>query len=302
MKYHNILSALQNTVWPILPEKMDSICGFMELAAAGLHIDAETVDRVAARDKQRRVSVSAGSVVVLPVYGTISQRMDMMTNFSGGTSTDALGREFDRLIKDPDVTAIVMDVDSPGGNYYGTPELAQKIYDARDQKPVVAQVNSLAASAAYWIASAASEIVMSPSADAGSIGVLAVHYDMSAANEEAGVKPTYIFSGQYKVEANQDEPLSDEALSEIQRRVDNAGKVFTNSVARNRGVTPSTVRTQFGQGRIYGAQDAIDRSMADRQNTLDETISRLQSRKPRAKSPRPKSSVARRRMRLAGLA
>lgn len=300
MKYKAILSAVQNTVWPIMPEKMDAICGFLELAAAGLHVDAETIDRVAARNKDQRASVTSQSVAVLPVYGTISQRMDIMSDVSGGTSTDALGREFDRLIKDPDVSAIVFDVDSPGGNYYGTPELATKIYESRGQKPIVAQVNSLAASAAYWIASAADEIVMSPSADAGSIGVMAVHYDMSAANDEAGVKPTYIFSGQYKVEANPDEPLSDEAMAEIQRRVNEAGDVFTRQVARNRGVKPSVVRSQFGQGRIFGAADAIDRSMANRENTLEETVARLQSRKPRKTSGR-KTAVGKRRLRMAEL-
>jgi len=301
MKYRSILNAVQNTVWPIMPEKLEAICGFLESAACGVPIDAATVEKIAARNRDQRVSAMAGSVAVLPIYGTISQRMDLMSEVSGGTSTDVLGREFDALMRDPDVSAVVFDIDSPGGNYYGTPELAERIRGARGTKPIVAQVNSLAGSAAYWLATAADSIMVTPSGDVGSVGVLAVHYDMSAANEEAGIQPTYIYSGKYKVEGNPDSPLDDEARGEYQRRVDAAGDVFVAAVAKNRGTTPSNVRSNFGQGRVFAADEGVDRGMADRVQTMQETISRLTSKSRSASARRQKAAAARRRLDLAGL-
>ena len=155
MKYPNIFAALENTVWAITPEKMDAICGFLDVAASGMTLDGETLERVAASNRQQRTASTTTSVGVLPIVGVISQRMDLLTEFSGGASTERLGRDFDALVKDPDVSAIILDIDSPGGNYYGTPELARKIYNARGTKPITAQVNSMAGSAAFWIAAAA---------------------------------------------------------------------------------------------------------------------------------------------------
>jgi len=274
-RYDAILSAVQGSLWPILPDKMDAMRGFLQLKAAGMMIDAATVEKVAAANRAERRAVISRSVAVLPVVGVIAQRMDMLSEFSGGVSTERLGREFESLLKDPEVGAIVLDVDSPGGNYYGTPELAEKIYVARGQKPIVAVANSMAASAAYWIASAADELVVTPSGDVGSIGVLAVHYDHSARNEKLGVKPTYVTYGRYKAEFSEEAPLTAEALQELQRRVDEAGETFVKAVARQRGVAPQVVRDRFGQGRIFGGKEAIERGMADRIDTLEGTISRL---------------------------
>lgn len=296
MKYQSIVTAVENTVWCIMPEKMEAICGFLEAKACGMTLDAVTVERVAAANRQQRTGTVTRSVGVLPVVGVVSQRMDLLTEFSGGVSTERLGKEFDAMIADNGVDSIVLDIDSPGGNYYGTPEIAKKIYEARGTKPIIAQVNAMAGSAAFWIASAADEIVMTPSGDIGSHGVLAVHYDESALNETIGVKATYIHYGKYKVEGNSDEPLNDEARGEIQRRVDEAGEVFTRALATYRGTTPQHVRDNFGQGRMFGAKEAIDRGMADRIGTLEETIARRAEGR-RVKSRR-RAEVARQRLNL----
>lgn len=275
MKYQRILSAVENTVWAIAPEKMETICGFLEAKASGLSIDAATMEKVAATNRKERTGTVTRSVGVLPVIGVVSQRMDLFMEFSGGVSTERLGREFDAMVNDESVGSIILDIDSPGGNFAGTPEIANKIFSARGKKPIVAQVNSMAGSAAFWIAAAADSIVVTPSGDIGSHGVLAVHYDRSVENELVGVKPTYIHYGRYKVEGNADEPLSTEARTEIQRRVDEAGEMFTADLARFRGVSKAVVRDRFGQGRMFGGKEAIERGMADREGTLEETIARL---------------------------
>lgn len=296
MKYQRILSAVENTVWAIAPEKMEMICGFLEAKASGLSIDAATMEKVAATNRKERTGTVTRSVGILPIIGVISQRMDLFMEFSGGVSTERLGREFDAMVADESVGSIILDIDSPGGNFAGTPEIADKIFKARGKKPIVAQVNSMAGSAAFWIAAACDEIIVTPSGDIGSHGVLAVHYDRSTENELVGVKPTYIHYGKYKVEGNADEPLSTEARTEIQRRVDQAGEMFTADLARFRGVLKSVVKDRFGQGRMFDGREAIERGMATGEGTMEDTIARLAAGK-RA-SGRRKVAADRRRLAL----
>src|SRR5690606_12609791 len=109
------------------------------------------------------------------------------------------------------VGTIVLDVDSPGGGVYGVAEFAEEIYKARGQKRIVAVANSMAASAAYWIATAADELVVTPGGEVGSIGVYMLHEDWSGAYEKAGIKPTVIKFGENKAEGIDVEPLSESA-------------------------------------------------------------------------------------------
>jgi capsid assembly protease len=276
MKTYNAIDAfITDSLWLMLPEKLEAMIDVVRSKQAGFTISDEAAEKMTAASKRNRQSRINRSVAVLPVYGVISQKMNMMAAMSGGTSTELLGAEFDALMADGSVDAIVLDIDSPGGNYYGTPELASKIFQARGTKPIVAVANSLAASAAYWIGSAADELVMSPSADVGSIGVLAVHDDCSLANEQAGIKPTYVTYGKHKAETNPDSPLSAEALDHLQAGVDAAGKLFEKSVAVHRGTTAKDVHDHYGQGRCYAAKEAMERSMVDRVNTLEAEVERL---------------------------
>jgi signal peptide peptidase SppA len=273
--YDALLRAFNGSIWAIIPEKMDAIIGLLHARASGILMDAATVEKVAAANKSGSEPTVRRSVAVLPIYGTIAQRVGLLESASGGVSTERIGRQFDALVADDNVGAIVLDVDSPGGNYAGTPELAAKIMAARGSKPIVAVANSMAASAAYWIASAADEIVVTPSGEVGSIGVLSVHYDGSEANAKEGIKPTYVTYGKYKAEANPDGPLSDDARDYLQSRVDEVGREFEGTVAKHRGVGVGVVRETFGQGRMFAANEAVKRGMADRTATLESTIDRL---------------------------
>ena len=156
----------------------------------------------------------------------------------------------------------------------GVEELSAEIFQARGQKPITAVANSLAASAAYWIATAADELVVTPSGEVGSIGVFAAHEDVSGMLEQAGVKVNLVSAGRYKTEGNPFEPLTEEARASIQGRVDEYYEQFVSAVARNRGVKRSEVRNGFGEGRVVGAKQAVSLGMADRVGTLDETINR----------------------------
>ena len=269
-----ILQAFTEIPWAILPHKLAVLEEIVLRHVSGEKLDAEEVQaRIhgARRPADRRI----GSVAVLPLFGTIFPRANMMTDVSGATSAERFGSQFADLIADPEIGAIVLDVDSPGGQVGGVDELSQKIFDARGRKPVVAVANHLMASAAYWIGTAADEIVVTPSGEVGSIGVFAVHKDMSKALEMEGVKVSLISEGRYKLDGNPYEPLAEEARAGIQERVSDYYESFIQSVARNRGVKPDAVRGGFGEGRVVGARQAIELGMADRIGTLEETIGRL---------------------------
>jgi len=163
--------------------------------------------------------------------------------------------------------------------------VADEVRRLAESKHVVALANSLTASAAYWLASQADEIVAAPEALVGSVGVFAVHEDWSKVWEQAGLKLTYITAGKYKVEGNFDEPLSDEARAHIQGIVDDAYSLFVSDVAKGRGVSAETVRADYGEGRVLTAKDAKAVGMVDRVAGLEETIRRLTGIKSKADAP-----------------
>lgn len=270
--YPAIINAISNTAWAIIPEKLDAILDVLSKHV----INIDSTEYEARQQRSTKYKNIKGNVGVIPLYGVVSNRMNLMSEFSGGTSTEMFGQMLDSAIADPAIGAIVIDVDSPGGNVYGVAELSQKIFNARGKKPIIASVNALCASAAYWIASAADEIVVTPSGEIGSIGVLAVHTDQSKAEEQAGFKTTIVKAGKYKVEANPHEPLNDEAKASLQSRVDEYYDMFTADVARNRGVSQSLVKGGMGEGRVVGANTAIELKMADRIGTFEQIINDLQ--------------------------
>jgi signal peptide peptidase SppA len=257
-------SVLVERPWAILPSVLYGMVDRMKAGTVGV---AGSMPRASQR----------GTVAVLPVYGTITQKGGGLLDslMGGGTSTERFGAMFSQVIADDTVKAVVLDVDSPGGSVFGVPELADTIFKARGSKPIIAIANSLAASAAYWLASQADSIVVSPSSEVGSIGVYALHMDFSKMDDMMGVKFTYINAGKYKVEGNEDEPLSDEARGAIQERVDDYYGMFIKAVARGRGVSETAVRGGFGEGRVVGAVEAVKIGMADRIATLADTLKKF---------------------------
>ena len=269
-----LLNTVLETPWAILPGKLAVILAVVARHEAGEKLSPDEV-KAQIGAARRPVPANAGGIAVLPLFGTILPRANLMVNTSGAMSAEYFSALFRAALADPAVGAVVLDVDSPGGAVPGIDELSSEIFKARGAKPIVAVANHLAASAAYWIATAADELVVTPSAEAGSIGVFAAHDDLSGLMEREGVKTTLISSGKYKVEGNPFEPLGDEARAAIQSRVNDYYEMFVKAVARNRGVKAADVRNGFGEGRVMGARDAVDYGMADRVETMAQTIERL---------------------------
>jgi signal peptide peptidase SppA len=276
MKYAHIVNEIFRKPWAILPEKLHVMAELVALRASGEKLSEEEIrDRIGVSAAAGRGNQSYGNVAVIPVYGVISQRMSLMTQISGGTSTERITQQLRAAMADPNCRAIVMDVDSPGGGVEGVPELAAEILDARGKKKIVAVANCMAASAAYWIASCASEIVVAPSGQVGSIGVFTAHEDLSEAMAKEGVKVSMVSAGKFKTEGNPYEPLNDDARAALQAKVNAFYEMFVKAVAKGRGVAQAGVKGGFGQGRMLLAQDAVEEGMADRVATLDQTLARL---------------------------
>ncbi|HEV8642066.1 MAG TPA: S49 family peptidase [Methylomirabilota bacterium] len=273
-QYPHIAQYVREHPWAILPATLDTIVEVLRLRAGGARLsDEEIRARIGAASPPALRAL--GGVQVLPLFGVISHRMNLMTDISGGTSTEQFAAAFQRAVNDPQVGAIVLDVDSPGGSVFGIQELADVIYGARGSKPIVAMVNATAASAAYWLASQADELVVTPSGQVGAIGVLAIHEDLSKMAEKAGAKVTYISAGRYKSEGQAFVALDETARAAMQQRVDDYYAAFLGAVARGRGVTVSDVKGGFGEGRMISAAAAQTLGMVDRVATFEATLERL---------------------------
>ena len=219
----------------------------------------------------------ANGVGIIPVVGTLVNRgVAIGEDSSGFTSYESIGVQIAAAVADPQVRAIMLDIDSGGGEATGMFALAQLIQGARAQKPITAVVDDMAASAAYGIASSATEIVVSPTSIAGSIGVVLMHLDKSAEMEMKGRKPTLIYAGAHKVDGNPFGPLSNAVRGDLQREVDTFYARFVDQVAAGRPkLTGEAIRAT--EARIFIGSEAIDVGLADRMGTFGETLARLSS-------------------------
>lgn len=191
------------------------------------------------------------------------------------TTVERIGAEFDAMLQDARIGTIVLNIDSPGGLVYGTPELAAKLAAGRSQKLVIAYTGGLMASAAYWLGSAAHEIVAAPSAQVGSIGVYTIHADVSRMLENIGVHVTIIKAGANKAEGAPFAPLSATDRANIQARIDDYYEQFVGAVAAHRGTTPDRVRGGYGQGSVVNARAAVAAGLVDRVATFEDLLSGL---------------------------
>lgn len=266
--------------WAIMPEKLLEIQAFY-----AAHVRGEKIDIAAIEARLGKPLVSAdqgyqnvGGVAVIPVNGVIGKKMNMMSQISGGASTQLIERDIKAALSDSEVSSILLHIDSPGGTVDGTQTLANVVTMAKSIKPTMAFADGLMASAAYWIGSAADEIVAAEGVtQIGSIGVVTSHTDMSKAQEQAGIKKTDIVAGKFKRIASQNSPLSDEALAYRQAEVDQIYSMFVSAVADNRGVSTETVLEDMADGRVFLAEDAMDRGMIDHIATLETTILNMQT-------------------------
>jgi signal peptide peptidase SppA len=244
---------------------LDPICGAIEARAKA----RSTIPGSLSQAKRR-----AGGFVVLNLFGFISQRgLGWLDAIVPGTSTETFAGWLDEAMRSS-ADAILINIDSPGGSVSGVGELATKIREARSRKPIIAIANSYAGSAAYWLGSQASVLLVTPGGQVGSIGVFSLHVDSSKAMGDAGLRVSLITSARYKAEGNPYSPLSKEARQNVQREVNAYHKMFAEAVALGRKVPVAKVNgPSFGEGRMKMARPAVSAGMADKIATYGDLVS-----------------------------
>lgn len=214
----------------------------------------------------------SGGLAIIPIHGTLINR------FGGYYYGYVTGYNFIRsqrnaALADPDVKAIIYDVNSNGGEAAGCFELSKEMRETRGDKPSLAVVDSNCYSAAYALASAAGKIAVTPSGGAGSIGVVAMHIDMSEMLDKIGIKINLIKSGEHKTDGSPFEPLSESARKSWQESVDTMRTEFVDLVAENRNLDPKVVRDT--EAECYSAKDAQALGLIDEVATPSAAVTEL---------------------------
>jgi signal peptide peptidase SppA len=212
-------------------------------------------------------------IAVIPIHGSLVKRSLGMEAASGLTSYGEIAAMLDVALADPQVSGILLDIDSPGGEASGSFELARRVREVAAQKPVWAVANDAAYSAAYAIAASAQRLFVTETGGVGSIGVIALHVDQSAKDAKEGYHYTAITAGTHKNDYSPHEPLSDAAKTELQGEVDRLYAIFTEHVAAMRCLDLAVVRaTEAG---LYFGSNAVAQGLADGVQTLEATLSQF---------------------------
>jgi signal peptide peptidase SppA len=250
----------RSPLWAVLPE------AFGALLAGVLNGQIMSADWQAAKPSTEHKGQHR--IVIIPVQGVLSKDGPAWMGTSYDTITDAA----EKAAADPAVKRVVLSVDSPGGEVLGLPETAAVLAQVAKVKPVSAMIEGTAASAAYWLASQASDITITRSGEVGSVGVRMMHADISAMLEKEGIKVTELYSGNFKTEWSPFQPVSDEAKEDMQSRLMEAHNDFITGVANGRGNRASAEmkRSRFGEGRMFGADKAVSHGLVDKIQTSRE--------------------------------
>jgi signal peptide peptidase SppA len=206
-------------------------------------------------------------IAVLPVVGPLFRYANLFTQVSGASSYELLAKDFTQAVENPDVKAIVLNIDSPGGEVNGCAEFADMIHEARGVKPIIAYASGDAASGAYWIAAAADEIVVSKTSALGSIGVVGVY------RGNKGEDAVEVVSSQSPYKRL--DPDTDDGRARLQKRIDAMADVFVDAVAKYRGVASSHVQNHYGSGDVFIGDAAVKQGLADRIGSFEKLLSEL---------------------------
>jgi signal peptide peptidase SppA len=254
-----------SSVWGILPSALDKIKS----------IDKEQFDSLLKQytpplDNTYKADVR-NNVAIIPVFGVIVPR----DYWYYRTSLQLLAHDITTASNNPAIRAIVLNMDSPGGNVVGCVELTALIRQVKIKKPIIAFAHGACASACYWIASACSEIIVSPTAEAGSLGVVWDAWDSSVRDQRDGYENIQIVS---EVSPDKRPDLkTPEGRAKVQAVVDAMAEAMIADIATNRNVTVDTVKNNYGKGGLFVGQQIVDQKMAESVGTLEAIIDKYKN-------------------------
>ena len=217
------------------------------------------------------LSVEDG-VGVVAITGPMLRNPDIFDRIIlGACNTGELINAVQEAASRPDIEAIFLDIDSPGGSVNGTPELAQAVADASKAKYVYAFSAGQMCSAAYWVASQADAIYATPSARIGSIGVILPVVDSSAAFEQAGLTVEVFAAGKFKSAGTPGTSLTDDQRAWLQSEVEETAADFHAAVlARGRKIPDEAM-----EGQTFSARKAMRFNLAGMVTSRAEALARL---------------------------
>lgn len=267
-------------VWAILEDTLRAALARVEKLNLRAHVEIRQGRRSrteAASPEPKAIStfgdyeLTADGVAIIELTGPL---MKFASSLSGGTSTVAARRNLRLAIADERVKAIALRIDSPGGTVSGTKDLADDVASAAAKKPLMAYIEDLGASAAYWIASQAETIACNPTAMVGSIGTYAVLADSSAQAKKKGLVMHVVRAGDFKGMGVPGTPVTDEQLAEMQRLVDDLNSHFLQAVAAGRNLPAKTV-AGLADGRVHVGVRARELGLVDVVQSFDEALASL---------------------------
>lgn len=276
------LEAAENVVWAM---EEGALATLLAIAAREHDVTPEALAAYEAKAlKGAEQATVRNGVAIIEANGPMFKRANLMTAISGATSYDIMRRDLQSAV-DAKLKGAILNLDTPGGEASGAGELASYIASLRGTFPVVAYVNGLGASAGYWIAAGAQEVVVDPQAVLGSIGV---QWAMRTREDPKGVT-THTFISSQSPMKNAD-PGTEEGGAHIQGVVDAMAQVFVESVAAYRGVDTETVLSNFGKGGIFVGKDAVAAGLADRIGNFEGVLAELSAPRRSAKAKGAKMS------------
>ena len=274
-----IAQSASDHVWAILPEKLEQICAFLDQRANGEFLSEDEIQAaIGDRNDEEAGTQTVEGIRILTMRGTVMPRSTMLSRFSGGVSCELVTRQIEKAVADSSVKSILIRGDSPGGSVFGVAELATAIYEARGKKPIYFWTDSgQCCSAMYWIASACTKVFASEGSEIGSIGVIAIHYELTKAAEDAGYKFTVLRSVENKAVGQPYEVLDQKKQAVLMDKIQTWHGAFVEAVGRNRGLDASTINEKFGAGKTFRADQAADLGLIDGVRTFPQVFESLRS-------------------------
>lgn len=287
MDYPHLLGRLYGQPLALCPEKAAVIHSVLNAYVTGkalqpadkgaeAHKPVLSAESIRLQERKNRpYAMTDSGIAIIPIMGTLVQRSGGLNPMSGLMSYSQIGSSVYAAANDSDVRAVLLEIDSPGGEVFGLAECASQIRLARKNKPVWASINEQAYSAAYFLAATADRITIPVSGATGSIGTIALHVDQSKRDATQGYSYTYIYAGARKKDMNPHEPLSDEARAAVQSEVDRHYDLFVGHVARSRGLSAHAVRST--EAAILPSAAALSGGFVDAIASFPDALDMLQA-------------------------
>lgn len=267
-----LASRLYGTPLLIARPKLEVILGVVARKLAGDTLASPPPDALLHSDN---VQITDTGIAQIPILGTLVRRASYLGAASGLTSYHDIEAMAESAFADPQVKAVLLEIDSSGGEAGGVFDLAQRLRTLAQTsgKPLWAIADEAALSAAYALACAADRLWLTRTAEVGSIGVVAVHVDESAADAKAGMAYTFLHAGSHKVDGHPHAPLSEAVATDIQTDIEGLHVQFIELVAGFRHLSPDAIRAT--EARVYRGKAALAAGLADQIGTPREVLAAL---------------------------